>query len=93
MADAIHQHHERIDGTGYPNNLRDKDILIEAKILAAGDVLEAITNHRPYRQAKGILEAKRELKAGAGLKYDKEVVNVILDLLERNGQKPFWTYS
>jgi HD-GYP domain-containing protein (c-di-GMP phosphodiesterase class II) len=71
--DIILQHHERIDGSGYPAGLKGSEILVEAKIIAVADVIEAITHHRPYRPAKGIEEAIREIVDNQGKKYDKTI--------------------
>jgi len=93
LAEAIYQHHERLDGTGYPRKLKEKDILLEAKILAVSDVLEAMTHHRPYREALGLERAKEELERGKGSKYDPEVVDIAFSLIKENGEKSFWLNS
>ena len=93
LAKTIYQHHERLDGSGYPNRLRGDDILPEARILAASDVLEAVSSHRPYRSALGLKKAKEELLKGAGNKYDEHIVNVIAVLIDRNNSVPFWAYD
>jgi len=90
LAETIYQHHERLDGTGYPRHLNDSKILIEARILAVSDVLEAMTHHRPYREALGIEAALHELRTGCGTKYDTDIVNIALGLLAENDNKPFW---
>jgi HD-GYP domain-containing protein (c-di-GMP phosphodiesterase class II) len=74
VADIVHQHHERMDGSGYPQGLAGDDILLEARILAATDVLEAMASHRPYRPALGVQAALSELRAGAGRRFDADVV-------------------
>lgn len=74
LADIVLQHHERIDGTGYPNHLAGSDILLEAKILAVADVVEAMSAMRPYREGLGIEAAMDEIHQNAGSKYDKKVV-------------------
>lgn len=79
IADVVYQHHERLDGSGYPRGLRDDGILAEARVLAAADVLESMAAHRPYRPALGVDAALAELRLGAGTRYDTEVV----DTLER----------
>lgn len=68
------QHHERIDGSGYPNGLRGEEIIVEARIVAVADVLEAMSSHRPYRESLGVESALVELEAGAGTRYDAAVV-------------------
>lgn len=90
LAQAVYQHHERIDGTGYPQGLKKKEIITEAKVLAVSDVLEAMTSHRPYREALGIGIAKEELKKGKGSKYDSEIVDIAIKLIEKNNNKIFW---
>ena len=83
IADIIFQHHERIDGSGYPQGLKDKDILIEAKIIAVADVVEAITSHRPYRSAYDIKAAIEEIKKNKGILYDPQVVDSCIKLFKR----------
>ena len=73
FTNAILQHHERMDGTGYPNGLPDSEIILEARILAVADVMEAMVNHRPYRAGLGITCALDEITKNAGSKYDPEV--------------------
>lgn len=82
IAEIIHQHHERLDGSGYPRGLRGDEILLEARILAVADVVEAMTSHRPYRPARSLDEAKAELTAGRGSRYDASVVDTCLAVLE-----------
>ena len=90
LANIVHQHHERLDGSGYPKGLKGEEILIEARILAISDVLEAMTHHRPYREAMGIEKACEELEKGKGIKYDAQAVDVLLKLIEKNGKIKFW---
>ena len=87
IAEIVLQHHERIDGTGYPNGLKGDRILIEARIIAVADVVEAISSHRPYRPAKGIDVALEEIENNAGALYDREVVEVCLKLFQEKGFK------
>jgi PAS domain S-box-containing protein len=85
VADAVLQHHERMNGSGYPQNLKGEAILLEARILAVADVVEAISSHRPYRPALGIDFALEEISKNKGLLYDANVVDVCLKLfLEKN---------
>ena len=70
----MRQHHERVNGSGYPRGLAGDEILLEARILGAADVLEAMASHRPYRPALGADAALAELRAGAGTLYDAHVV-------------------
>lgn len=84
VAEIIYQHHERLDGSGYPRGLLDKDILLEAKIIGVADVVEAMASHRPYRPALGIDAALEELARNRGILYDPDVVDACLKLFERN---------
>ena len=93
LANIIYQHHERLDGSGYPRGLKGDEIVIEAKILAVSDVLEAMTHHRPYREAKGLKKACKELYEGRGIKYDAEIVDILLDLIKKGDKKEFWLNS
>ena len=93
LPEAIYQHHERLDGKGYPRGLLGENIMPEAKILAICDVLESMISHRPYRQALGIDKTLQELKDNAGSKYDKGIVNIILKIINENNNKPFWLNS
>jgi putative nucleotidyltransferase with HDIG domain len=83
ICDIVLQHHERIDGSGYPNGLKGGDILLEARILAVADVVEAMSSHRPYRPALGLEAAMTEIRDGAGTRYDAQVVATCTDLIER----------
>ena len=81
VADMVRQHHERIDGSGYPDGLRGDEIILEARILAVADVVEAITSHRPYRPALGVKAAIAEIERGRGSLYDARVVDTCIRLL------------
>ena len=93
LPEAIYQHHERLDGKGYPRGLLSDKILPEAKILAICDVMESMISHRPYRQALGMDATLRELRENAGPKYDKDMVDVALRIINENNNKPFWLTS
>jgi putative nucleotidyltransferase with HDIG domain len=80
--DIIMQHHERLNGSGYPYGLDGEEILLEAKILGVADVLEAMCSHRPYRPALGIEKALEEISKNRGKLYDPEVVDSCLQLYE-----------
>lgn len=82
IADIILQHHEKIDGSGYPQGLKGDQILLEAKIIAVADVVEAISAHRPYRAALGIEVALEEIKQNRGTLYEASVVDACLKLFE-----------
>lgn len=81
----ILQHHERLDGSGYPNQLVGEQIILESRILAVADVVEAMTSHRPYRPALGIDAALAEIASGRGVKYDAAVVDTCISLFRREG--------
>ena len=85
IADMVHQHHERYDGTGYPNGIKGEDITLEARILAVADVVEAMASHRPYRPGLGVGKALDEIKSGSGSRYDSEIVGACLIVFEKNG--------
>jgi len=78
ISQIVLQHHERIDGSGYPNGLSGNEILIEAKILGVADVVEAMASHRPYRAALGIDKALEEISNNKGIYYDTEAANACL---------------
>jgi len=79
------QHHERLDGSGYPNKLVGEQIILESRILAVADVVEAMTSHRPYRPALGIEAALSEIESGRGLKFDPAVVDLCISLFREEG--------
>jgi PAS domain S-box-containing protein len=81
------QHHERMDGSGYPSGLSGENILIEARILGVADVVEAISSHRPYRPALGIDKALEEILKNRGILYDPKVVDACLNLFTKKGFK------
>jgi putative two-component system response regulator len=87
IAQTVLQHHERLDGTGYPHGLKEMDILLEAKILAVADVVEAIASHRPYRMSLGIDAALEEISYHRGVLYDPVVVDACLKLFRELGYK------
>jgi len=82
IAKTVLQHHERINGSGYPAGLRNDDILLEAKVLAVADVVEAIASHRPYRPAFGTQKAIDEISRNQGILYDPAVVKSCLRLFQ-----------
>ena len=87
LADMVVQHHERLDGSGYPKGLKGEDILLEARILAVADVVEAMATHRPYRPARGVEAALQELDVGKGRLYDAEVVESCQRLFLKQDQQ------
>jgi putative nucleotidyltransferase with HDIG domain len=80
VAEVALQHHERIDGSGYPQGLKGDAILLEARIMAVADVVEAMSSHRPYRPGLGINKALAEIELGRGTKYDIQVADACLRL-------------
>jgi len=80
VAEIVHQHHERMDGSGYPQMLKNENLLMESKILAVADVVEAIASHRPYRPALGIDYALEEISKNSNRLYDSQVVDCCLTI-------------
>ncbi len=80
ISQIVYQHHERQDGTGYPNKLKGDEILLESRIISVADVVEAMSSHRPYRPAPGIEKALAEIQRGRSLQYDAIVVDACLRL-------------
>ena len=85
LAEMVYQHHERMDGSGYPRNLKGDEILMEARILAVADVVESMASHRPYRPALGLDAALTEIENNKGTLYDADVVNACLKLFREDG--------
>jgi putative two-component system response regulator len=85
VAEVARQHHERLDGSGYPRGLKDGEILLEARILAVADVVEAMSSHRPYRPGIGIAAALAEIERGAGAQYDADAAAACLRLFREKG--------
>lgn len=81
VADIVHQHHERLDGSGYPQGLKGEEICIEARIVAVADVVESISSHRPYRPALGIEVAMHEISSKRSVFYDPAAVDACLQLV------------
>lgn len=85
IAQMVRQHHERLDGSGYPQGLKGDQIMQEARILAVADVVEAMSSHRPYRPALGVDAALEEISNKRGLTYDPAVVDVCIGLFREKG--------
>jgi HD-GYP domain-containing protein (c-di-GMP phosphodiesterase class II) len=85
IAKIVLQHHERINGSGYPLGLKGENILLEAKILSVADVVDAMTFKRPYREALGIDVALEEISENIGVLYDHNVINACLKLFNKTG--------
>ncbi len=87
VADIVYQHHEKMDGSGYPRGLKGNDILLEARILNVADVVEAISSNRPYRPALGVNEALREIEENDNNKYDRDTTKICLTLFKEKNFK------
>jgi PAS domain S-box-containing protein len=85
LAEIVYQHHERMDGSGYPRNLKGEEILIEARILTVADVVEAMASHRPYRPGLGLDAALEKIEKNRGTLYDEAVVDTCLRLFREKG--------
>lgn len=85
IADIVLQHHEKLDGSGYPQGLKEGQILLESKIITVADVVEAMSSHRPYRSALEIESALDEIRRGRGSEYDPLVVDTCLKLFMEKG--------
>ena len=85
IAQIVHQHHERLNGSGYPQGLSSEDILVEAKIICVADVVEAMASHRPYRPARGVDMALEHILQESGTLYDSAAVSICLRLFSEKG--------
>jgi HD-GYP domain-containing protein (c-di-GMP phosphodiesterase class II) len=85
IAEIVLQHHERLDGSGYPKGIAGSEIILEARIIAVADAVEAMASHRPYRASRGIDEALKKISQFKGVSYDPNVVNDCLRLFEEKG--------
>jgi PAS domain S-box-containing protein len=90
VADAALQHHERLDGSGYPDGIKGDKLSLEVSILAVCDVVEAMSSHRPYRPARTTTDILKELKDGRGTRYNVGVVDVMLPMVENGEFKSVW---
>jgi len=88
IAQMVLQHHEMMDGSGYPQGLKGEKIMLEARILAVADVVEAMSSHRPYRPALGIEKALEKINKNKGRLYDHEVVDACLKIFEQGYKLP-----
>lgn len=87
VAQIVHQHHERLDGSGYPQGISGDEILLESLIIAVADVVEAMASHRPYRPSVGLENALEEISNSSGVLYDPEVVKICLKLFREKSFK------
>lgn len=85
---SVLQHHERLDGSGYPRGLKGKQILIEAKIVSVADVVDAMTSNRSYNKSLGIKDAVGEITKNSGKYFEPEIVETCLDILKDSPQLP-----
>jgi HD-GYP domain-containing protein (c-di-GMP phosphodiesterase class II) len=83
VAEIVHQHHERLDGSGYPAGLKGDNILLEARILAVADVVEAMMSNRPHRPALGMEATMSEITSGKGTLYDPNAVDACIRLFSQ----------
>jgi putative nucleotidyltransferase with HDIG domain len=87
VAEIILQHHERLNGTGYPSGLKSKKIMLEAKIISVADVVESMNFHRPYRPALGMDKSLEEISMNKGKLYDSDVAEACIKLFKEDGFK------
>ncbi len=87
LATFVRQHHERLDGTGYPDKLSGDAIHLEAQLLSIADVVEAMSSHRPYRPALGMEQALNEIRRNSGVLYNQEYVEICLDAFARKDER------
>jgi HD-GYP domain-containing protein (c-di-GMP phosphodiesterase class II) len=85
LAEVMLQHHERLDGSGYPRKLKGDEIILEARIMAVADVVEAMSSHRPYRAGLGVDVALKEIATNSGKFYDAQAVAACLRLFRDKG--------
>ena len=85
VADAVLQHHERLDGSGYPRGLSGEEIILEARILGVADTVEAMLSNRPYRPPAGLKKALKQVSDSRGVLYDGRAVDACLVLFEQQG--------
>jgi PAS domain S-box-containing protein len=90
LAQIVYQHHERMNGSGYPRNLKGDEILVEARILAVSDVVESMASHRPYRPALGVEAALEEIEKNKGILYDNNVAEACLRIFREKGYRLPW---
>jgi len=87
ISEIIYQHHERMNGSGYPEGMRGDKICIEAKVISVAEVVVAMTSHQPYRPAHSIEDALKEIEKNRGILYDPDVANACLALFREKGFK------
>jgi HD-GYP domain-containing protein (c-di-GMP phosphodiesterase class II) len=77
----VEEHHEKLDGSGYPKGLKGDQISLEARIIGVADLVESISSHRPYRPAKLLDEALVDLQKQSGTRYDPKIIDILLELV------------
>jgi HD-GYP domain-containing protein (c-di-GMP phosphodiesterase class II) len=85
IAEIVRQHHEHVDGSGYPQGLKADEIVIEARIICVADVIEAMSSHRPYRAVLGLREAVKEITENKDILYDADVVSACKKVIYERG--------
>jgi putative nucleotidyltransferase with HDIG domain len=85
LAEIVYQHHELLDGSGYPRGLKDGEICLEARIITVADIVEAMASHRPFRPSRGLEAALAEIEHQRGVTLDEKVVNACLELFRQDG--------
>ncbi|MBN2134215.1 MAG: HD-GYP domain-containing protein [Acidobacteria bacterium] len=90
LAEIIYQHHEKLDGSGYPRGLKGNEILLEARILAVADILESLTVSRPYRTELSLYDVIDIIRDDAKSKLDPEIVDIAIEMIKESGDK-FWS--
>jgi len=90
IADVIYQHHEKLNGSGYPRGLSGDEIILESRIISVADVVEAMISHRPYRPALDLDEAIEEITAKKGIEFDPQVVDVCTEVIRGGIQLEGW---
>ena len=87
IADIVVQHHERMNGSGYPSGIKEDELLVEARILGVADVVEAMNSYRPYRAPLGMDKALEQISRNSGILYDPRVVDACVRLVTEKGFK------
>jgi putative nucleotidyltransferase with HDIG domain len=88
LAPIVRHHHERYDGTGYPNRLKGQDIPMEARIIAIADAVEAMASDRPYRKALSYINIEKELVRNSGTQFDPMIIETMLQILQERNEYP-----
>jgi putative nucleotidyltransferase with HDIG domain len=89
IAETVYQHHEKLNGSGYPRGLKDEQIIPEARIIVVSDIMEALTVRRPYRPELSLYEVIDIIREGSGKEFDSDIVDIAITLIKEAGDK-FW---